>query len=191
MDALAVTREEPGEGRALHNMSAPPTMRIAVRPLGTPIDPRKPGRRGPRLPGYRGLARVDLEALLRERFPGSGLRGPCQRLAALLLLARGAAPEDHARLARSRRETLEDGLREAAAQLDPRALGLPAFALVRAGAGGEGLPEPDPVTAIALLTRTAGAVFVAGRSPRVAGLEQAVPVQCYLVPVPPEPGVGS
>jgi len=181
MDALALWHGDaaaPGV-RALHNMSAPPAMRISIRPLTVYSSPARAGSRLP--PGYRCLARVDLEALLAQRFPGRPRNGACQRFAALTLLARGEPAEGLERLARERRETLEDGLREAAARLDPQTLGLPAFALARGEGAGYG-PPVDPVAAIALLTRTAGAVFVAGRSPRLAGLERPLPVQRYLIP---------
>jgi hypothetical protein len=159
-------------------------MRIAIWPLRVPVTPGSHGGSWASLPGYRCVARVDLESLLRERFLDQAAASPRQRLAALILLVRGEASQGLTRLARSHRETLEDTLREAAARLDPRALGLPAFALVHGGTTADSLPEPDPVTAIALLTRTAGTVFVAGRSPRLAGLERELAVHCYLVPVP-------
>jgi hypothetical protein len=173
----------PAGGRALQNMSAPPTLRITIRPLtatrGEPLGG------GPAAPGYRCFARVDLDAILLKAFGGARPASK-RRLAALVLLARGepAGSSDAARLARRARETLEDELRALAARLDPRALGLPAFAIARTATDSEasGGPEVVPVAALALLTRTAAQVFVAGRSPRLAWLDEAVPVYRYFAP---------
>ena len=187
MDAcLQCERSATAGERALHNMSAPPTLRITIRPLTvTPADTAA-GR--PPVPGYRCIARVDLEALLRERF-GGARPGSKRRLAALVLLARGEPdqePDALARLARRAAETLQDELRALAARLDPRALGLPVFAVARIASGSDapGVPEVGPAAALALLTRTAGRVFVAGRSPRSAWLGEAVPVYRYFTPAP-------
>ena len=85
----------PAGSGALHNMSAPPIMRIAIRPLEVPGAPRDAMETRLRVPGYHCLARVDLEALLREGFADAAVQDPRHRLAALILLARGepAGPE--------------------------------------------------------------------------------------------------
>jgi hypothetical protein len=187
MDAgLQCERSGTAGERALHNMSAPPTLRITIRPL-TAVPPDTTAGRLP-VPGYRCIARVDLEALLRERF-GGARPGSKRRLAALVLLARGEPdqePDALARLARRAAETLQDELRALAARLDPRALGLPVFAVARIASASDarGLPDAGPATALALLTRTAGQVFVAGRSPRLVWLAEAVPVYRYFTPAP-------
>ena len=180
----------PAGAQALHNMSAPPTLRITIRPLT--VTPGDNAEGHIPVPGYRCFARVDLEGLLQETFGGER-PGSKRRLAALVLLARG---EPHrggdavARLARRTAETLEDELRNLAARLDPRAMGLPVFAVARTATGSSdpGGPAVGPAAAIALLTRTAGRVFVAGRSPRSAWLVEAVPAYRYFTPALAGPG---
>ena len=185
--ALHLERCGPAGGRALHNMSAPPAMRIAIWPLAAPVALEERVESRLPVPGYRCFARVDLEALLQETC-GGARPGSKRRLAALVLLARGESPHagaSLARLARQAPETLEDELRELAVRLDPRALGLPVFAVARTASGPHGADGPAVGTAaaLALLTRTAGQVFVAARSPRLAWLDDPVPVYRYFAPV--------
>lgn len=182
----------PAAARALHNMSAPPTLRITIRPLTAPTAHQESGQTRLPVPGYRCLARVDLEPLLQKR-SGGARPGSRQRLAALVLLARGESHQGAdavARLARRAAETLEDELRDLAARLDPRAMGLPVFAVARTATGPDarGGPDVGPAAALALLTRTAGGVFVAGRSPRLAWLDDEVPAYRYFAPVLTGPG---
>jgi len=69
MDGAALLeRCGPAGARALHNMSAPPAMRICIRPLAPAPGDTGEGRF--RVPGLRCFARVDLEALLLERCGG-------------------------------------------------------------------------------------------------------------------------
>lgn len=178
MGARAREAGAPGGGRTLHNMSAPPRMQLRIRPLRREAhatasrDTHGPvaGADGS---GLRLIARLDPEALVR-RAPACGEETAAgqSRLAGLAALALAAAdlpPLAPAVLAQRSREQLLDILREATARIDPRALGLPAIALVRrvscdaAGAG----PEPDIARGLVLLTRTVGSLFIASRSPRV------------------------
>ncbi len=181
MGARAREAESPRGGRALHNMSAPPRMRLRIRPLRR-AETAGPSRDAPApVAGAAGaglqlIARLDPEALVR-RAPDCGEEtdtGQCRLagLAGLALAAAGLPPVPPAILAQRSREQLLDILREAAARLDPRALGLPAIALVRrVSCEAAGVwSEPDIARGIVLLTRTVGSLFIASRSPRVEGL---------------------
>ncbi|HSL82795.1 MAG TPA: hypothetical protein VLF66_08460 [Thermoanaerobaculia bacterium] len=171
----ATPRErEAGDG-ALHNMSAPPRMTITIRPLGGP-GPAPASAGEPAVhPGVRCFAHVDLSTLCplpEEGAEGNGARGRLRSLVALAHRALGREESDPAEIARWTQERLEDELRERAARLDPLALGLPAFALVRRSPGraGKAPAEGDPGRALALVTRVSGKVFVGTRSPLVAHL---------------------
>lgn len=199
MDARTREAVAPRGGRTLHNMSAPPRMQLRIRPLRR-AETAGPSRDAPApVAGAAGaglqlIARLDPEALAR-RAPGYG-EGPAtgQRwlagLAGLALAAAGLPPVPPAILAQRSREQLLDILREAAARLDPRALGLPAIALVRrvsceaAGAWS----EPDIARGIVLLTRTVGSLFIASRSPRVEELGVERGCLLFYLPGPPAPG---
>lgn len=199
MGARAREAGAPGGGRTLHNMSAPPRMRLRIRPLRRE-KPAGPSRDAPGPAagvdgsGLRLITRLDPEVLVR-RAPDCGEEtdtGQCRLagLAALALAAADLPPLAPAVLAQRSREQLLDILREAAARLDPRALELPAIALVRrvsceaAGAG----PEPDIARGIVLLTRTVGSLFIASRSPRVEELGVERGCLLFYLPGPPAPG---
>jgi hypothetical protein len=174
MASPAPRERERGDG-ALHNMSAPPRMTITIRPLGGPSPaPASPGE--PAVPGgVRCFAHVDLSTLCPLPEDGTKGNGPRGRLRSLLALARRAVGQeetDQEDPARWTLERLEDELRERAARLEPRALGLPAFALVRRSPGraGDTPAEGDPARALALVTRVSGKLFVGTRSPLVAHL---------------------
>lgn len=175
MDGAAARRGEPGrDRRALHNMSALPTMYITIRPLRGPERDAGAETGRPASPALRCFAWVDLDALLRLVLPRLP-RSPGVRLAGLVRLSQvalGQTPATLSTLGRRHPDALRDALRENAARIDARALGLPAFAVVRRARDPEGPAEAEPARALALVTRAVGAVFVAVRSPRVAGIEE-------------------
>ncbi|MBU2500913.1 hypothetical protein KJ682_06265 [bacterium] len=173
-------------GRAAYaNMSAPPRMEIKIKPFVRPV-PAGPAAAAaaasPAALGSLGLVpigQVDLARLCRQGIPHPrklSVPKAKQRIAALVYLSRlaaGIGPGEVLTLYGEGNDLLMDELRANAALLDPVALGLPAFGLVRKVKRDRAQAGPvitDPALALVLLTRTAGKVFIARRSPRVSHL---------------------
>ena len=188
---------ERGQGSPLHrNMSAPPRMTLNVRTLKGSVDGVDAAHAG-MLAGYAQAIRLDVPALcahhfealrlrnLRERvFPDTGcvvMEAPPEvrhrQLGYLVLLARLAqapgvriAPHEAALLGKCSDDALTDEFLDRAAALDPRALGLPAFAMAAYWPPGPGC-ELDPARAVAVLSRSPGRLFIAAGSPSVPAFE--------------------
>jgi len=184
-------RQEPVAG-ALQNMSAPPRMRIAVRPLKRTIgkEPAAPTLLWQENRLHR-IASVSIDTLIRHHFPAfqakpgddrgaswtdvatlkgresdtSDLRLRC--LVVISRLATGGLKKLTRRsvfaLAGKQTADLEARYLENVARLDPVLLGLPPFGLVRLGDGTSS--ETDPARALALLSRAAGNIYCSARTP--------------------------
>jgi len=142
--------------RWLHNMSAPPRMQIVIRPLGRKCETAAKGT-GPL------LGTVDLEAA-----KGDGLS---YLLRLVTEITGGPGPLDPEFL-EATSEARVDRVLETALSLNPKALGLPPFALAVAGSRESGDAIGDPRLVLALLTRLSGHLFVARRPPHLLKLEQ-------------------
>ncbi len=146
-----ITAAETASG-ALHNMSAPPRMRLTVRPLHPPEGPAAAA-------GITALGILDLKVF-------GGYSSPLAGLARLALTVSGREPPED--LDRLPDEDLGDVIVRQAARLDPPSLGLPPFAVLRpTGETPADPPIDDPAVAVALLTRLSGRLFIARRSPHV------------------------
>lgn len=176
-------REPGGGGGLLHNMSAPPRLKITLNPI--PAPPRAAG--GPVaapdvLPqGLRLVARVNLDpfrAAVDNGCLGSRRYVACD-LARLILITRLAQGRPHRGLSALSRRSLEylvDELQRGLLAIDVADLRMPAFAFVCRSAAAQDcdLPcETDPARALSLVARVSGRVFVARREPRAAALREA------------------
>lgn len=197
MPAAGGMGREPAAGSGLlHNMSAPPRLKITLNPIQAP--PRAAFSDGvaaaDQLPqGLRLVARVDLEPFRARvdrglefdcrHIPGGGpwarRHSEIREMARLILITRMAQGLPHqgmTALARRSHEYLADELRRRLQAIDAPGPGMPAFAIVCRGAPvvEADVPlETDPARALSLVARVTGSVYVARREPRVASLLQA------------------
>ena len=167
----------------LQNMSAPPRMTITMQPLrnSAPGAGNSPAGSLPTMQ-LRPVARVNIELMIDEMFPIDvpfffREFTPKYRLAALVQISRDPGGDfneaDMAGLRHCTMEYLNDELRRNVAKINPVALGLPACGVVvrNPSSDGPGIDyELDPARVLALISRTAGRVYVANRSPRVRDL---------------------
>jgi len=185
----------PGASALARNMSAPPRMQVVMRPLGVAA-PARPRAAAFAPPGFRLHARIDVGRLFAQNFVDTRARStPRVRLARLVLLARRAVdpgftpqPGDLRRFARRSEDALADAFIALAARLDPRALGLPNFALLRHCATGVRF-ELDAARAVAILSRQDGRLFLAARSPSVPRIDD--PAQCSFALYVPDGGLAD
>ena len=84
-------------------------------------------------------------------------------------------------------ESLETAYIENTARLDPRVYGLPAFGLVQPGGGHDSMAmsfDLEPTRALAVLSRTAGTVFSAARTPVVPDHAHYIPPVALFACIP-------
>ena len=177
-----IDRETGPGSRILHNMSAPPRMKITLNPFKAEAGKKNvTGQKQILQPTLQLLAHVDLwelfTVLLGEKLePDFNLNNTDCRAGGLVLLTRrmlGKREATHKGLKRLGLENLKSELIFNLAMIHQASLGLPAFALVRRVSLGEGqvaVPEMDPAKALSLVCRVAGRTFVARRQPRLTSL---------------------
>lgn len=166
----------------LHNMSAPPRLKITLNPI--PAPPRTSnGDVASRdvLPlGLRVVARVNLDpfrAIVDREYRGS-YEYTAWELARLVLITRLAQGQPHQSMTTLRRrshEFLQDELRKGLAAIDVPRPDLPEFAIVCRGEPDDACEVPcetDSARALSLVARVTGSVYVGRRDPRVASLLQ-------------------
>lgn len=175
-------REQAPGADLLHNMSAPPRLKITLNPL--PAAPRAAGGHEAAtdvLPqGLHLVARVNLDpfrAIVDREYRGH-YEYTAWELARLILITRLAQGRPHQGMSalRSRgHEFLRDELRKGLAAIDVPRPELPEFAIVCRGEPGGACEVPcetDPARALSLVARVTGSVYVGRREPRVASLVQ-------------------
>ncbi len=163
----------PESSGLLHNMSAPPRMRITMRPLVAAPGQTVPAMAAPR------RYRVRLGAILSEEPLGREIpreerdgRWSLILFVTLSYRLRGLAPPPYATLLARREEQLVDTLLDNLAQAPPPA-GIPAFAAVRrtkTKKPPEGPLVTDPGLALFLVSRVSGPVFLRRRYPQLGPL---------------------
>ncbi len=175
---------EQASGGLLHNMSAPPRLKVTLNPI--PAPPRLIGRdlvRADVLPqGLRLVARVNLSpfrAQVDRNYQGlyEYTAWELARLVLITRLAQGLPHQGMTALKSRGHEFLQDELRKGLLAIDVPRPDLPTFAVVCKGQPDLscGLPcETDPARALALVARVTGSVYVGRREPRVASLLQRV-----------------
>lgn len=177
------TGREQANGGLIHNMSAPPRMKVTLNPIPAPRLAGPGVVHADVLPqGLRLVARVNL-APFRAQVDRNYLDIPTYtawelaRLVLITRLAQGLPHQGMSALKSRSHEFLQDQLRKGLETIDVPRPDLPAFAIVCKGRPDPACPLPceaDPARALALVARVTGCVYVGRREPRIASLLQKV-----------------
>jgi len=176
---------------ALRNMSAPPRSTLTLRPFQAPVAvPRRTDRGAPSNWGLAWYARVDLDEILRDRWPGWSERlgglvpeglGDL-RLRGALALARACAgsPDPPGSPEPDLREDLADELLRRMRDLAPEPP-LPALMLATQVSPRPRLTERDAARALAVLTHLSGRTCDLSASPLLGeALLEGRPVDLWI-----------
>jgi len=149
-------REWTPGGRWLHNMSAPPRLRVVIRPL------RQEGGKGTAAAGKL-LTTIELGRARRD--------GLAFLLGLVAEIMGGPGPLD-AELLEATAEFRVDRVIHTALSIETAELGLPRYAIAVPGTPGNGDTDGDPRIVLTLLTRLSGSLFVARRPPHLPDLRR-------------------
>lgn len=182
MPGVGGSGREHAAGALLHNMSAPPRMKVTLNPIpATPPIGGSGETTADVLPqGLSLVARVNLgpfRARVDRNYKGlyEYTAWELARLILITRLARGLPHQGMTSLKYRGHEYLKDELAKGLGAIDVPRPDLPAFAVVCKGQPDPscGMPcETDPARALALVARVTGCVYVGRREPRVASLLQ-------------------